>query len=129
MKSKNNINYPKSAAMGVVSMGLNNVIETAKVNEPSVFQPLKFYCMFFFMEKYGYFVTPSYLEDWGSAIALPLHLYRQANKVLQVTNIYPIYSMRMSKLRQTKKEMSYQVTYQPSVISTSYTYATLFSQT
>ena len=30
--------------MGVVSKGLNNEFETAKVNEPSVFEPLKFYC-------------------------------------------------------------------------------------
>ena len=45
MKKENNLNYPKSAAMGVVSKGLNNEFETAKVNEPSVFEPLKFYCV------------------------------------------------------------------------------------
>ena len=45
-KRKNNINYPKSAAMGVVSRGLKNEFETTKVNEPSVLEPLKFYCIY-----------------------------------------------------------------------------------
>ena len=49
MKKKNNLNYPKSAAMEVVSKGLNNEFETAKVNEPSVFEPLKFYCICIFL--------------------------------------------------------------------------------
>ena len=31
--------------MGVCSKGLINEFETAVVNEPSVFEPLKFYCM------------------------------------------------------------------------------------
>ena len=39
-----NINYPKSAALGLFSKGLKNEFETAMVNEPSVFEPLKFYC-------------------------------------------------------------------------------------
>ena len=38
------INYPKSAAMGFFSKGLKNRFETAVVNEPSVFEPVKFYC-------------------------------------------------------------------------------------
>ena len=46
LKKKNNLNYPKSAAMGLVSKGLKNEFETAKVNEPSVFEPLKFYCIY-----------------------------------------------------------------------------------
>ena len=29
-------------------MGLKNKFETAVVNEPSVFEPLKFYCIFLF---------------------------------------------------------------------------------
>ena len=45
MKKKSNLNYPKSAAMGVVSKGLKNEFETAKENEPSVFEPPKFYCI------------------------------------------------------------------------------------
>ena len=30
---------------GIFSSGLKNEFETAVVNEPSVFEPLKFYCM------------------------------------------------------------------------------------
>ena len=32
------------AAMGFFPYGLKNESETAVVNEPSVFEPLKFYC-------------------------------------------------------------------------------------
>ena len=32
--------------MGFFSMGLKNEFETAVVNEPSVFEPLKFYCIY-----------------------------------------------------------------------------------
>ena len=45
MNKKDIINYPKSAAMGFFSIGLKNEFETAVVNEPSVFEPLKFYCI------------------------------------------------------------------------------------
>ena len=45
MKKKNTSNYPKSAAMGIFSKGLKNEFETAVVNEPSVFEPLKFFCI------------------------------------------------------------------------------------
>ena len=45
MKKKNIINYPNSAAMGFFSKGLKNEFETAVVNEPSVFEPLEFYCI------------------------------------------------------------------------------------
>ena len=41
--------------MGVVSKGLKNEFETAKINESSVFEPLKFYCIFFL-----YFPSNSY---------------------------------------------------------------------
>ena len=41
MNKKNNLNYPKSA-----TMGLKNEFKTAVVNEPSMFEPLKFYCTF-----------------------------------------------------------------------------------
>ena len=46
MNKKDTINNPKSAAMGFFSKGLKNEFETAVVNEPSVFEPLKFYCMY-----------------------------------------------------------------------------------
>ena len=45
IKKKITLNYPKSAAMDFCSKGLKNVFETAMVNEPSVFEPLKFYCI------------------------------------------------------------------------------------
>ena len=41
MKRKIDLNFLKSAAMG-----LAHEFETAMVNEPSVFEPLKFYCIF-----------------------------------------------------------------------------------
>ena len=44
MIKKKNLNYPKSAAMGFFSKGVKNEFETAMVNEPLVFEPLKFYC-------------------------------------------------------------------------------------
>ena len=45
MKKKITIYYPKSAAMGFFPKGLKNELETVMVNEPSVFEPLKFYCI------------------------------------------------------------------------------------
>ena len=36
----------KSVGMGFCSKGLKNEFETAVVNEPSVFEPLNFYCIF-----------------------------------------------------------------------------------
>ena len=47
IQNKIALNYPKSAAMGFCSKGLKNEFETAVVNEPSVFEPLKFYCISF----------------------------------------------------------------------------------
>ena len=46
MNEKNILNYPKSAAMGFFSKGLKSEFETAVVNGPSVFEPLKFYCIY-----------------------------------------------------------------------------------
>ena len=43
-KKKITLNYPKSATVRICSTGLKNEFETAMVNEPSVFEPLKFYC-------------------------------------------------------------------------------------
>ena len=44
IKKKITLIYSKSAAMGFYSKGPKNEFETAVVNEPSVFKPLKFYC-------------------------------------------------------------------------------------
>ena len=46
-KKKHTLNYPISAAMGFFSKRLKNEFERARVNEPSVLEPLKFYCMLF----------------------------------------------------------------------------------
>ena len=45
IKKKITLNNPKSAAIGFFSKGLKNEFETAVVNEPSVFEPLKLYCI------------------------------------------------------------------------------------
>ena len=44
VKSKITLIYPKSVAMGFRCKGLKNEFEIAVVNEPSVFEPLKFCC-------------------------------------------------------------------------------------
>ena len=49
IKKKITLNYPKFAAMGFCSKGLKNEFETTMVNEPSVFQPLKFYCIWVYI--------------------------------------------------------------------------------
>ena len=60
IKKKNTFNYPKYAVMGFFFKGLKNDFEPAVVNEPSVFEPLKFYCIFF----YTYFETLSEPFDY-----------------------------------------------------------------
>ena len=45
IKKKITQDYSKYAAMGFISSGLKNEFETAVENEPSVFEPLKFYCI------------------------------------------------------------------------------------
>ena len=47
-KMKITSDYSKSAAMGFFSQGLKNEFKIAVVNETSVFEPLKFYCMHVF---------------------------------------------------------------------------------
>ena len=48
IKKKITLNYPKSAAMGFCSKGFKSEFQTDPVNEPSVFEPLKFYCISIF---------------------------------------------------------------------------------
>ena len=50
--------------MGFISKGLKNEFETAVVNEPSVFEPLKFYCTSFDDEE---FCTKQFKEIVNSA--------------------------------------------------------------
>ena len=42
----NNLRLSQIYSYGIFSNGLNNEFEVAVVNEPSVFEPLKFYCNF-----------------------------------------------------------------------------------
>ena len=44
IKKKITLNYLKSASLAFFSKDLKNEFETAVENEPSVFEPLKFYC-------------------------------------------------------------------------------------
>ena len=53
VKKKIILNDPKSAAMAFCSKGPKKKFETAVVNEPSVFEPLKFYCIYPVDTKYG----------------------------------------------------------------------------
>ena len=53
MNKKDTINYPK---YGLFSKGLKSEFETAVVNEPSVFEPLKFFCSLLNI-RYEYFAT------------------------------------------------------------------------
>ena len=46
LKKKSIQNYSKSATMRFCSKGLKKEFETAVEIEPSVFEPLKFYCIF-----------------------------------------------------------------------------------
>ena len=45
-KKKVTLNYLKSAVMGFCTKVLKNAFEIALVNEPSVFELMKFYCTF-----------------------------------------------------------------------------------
>ena len=45
IKMKITLNHPKYADMGFFSEALKNEFEPDVVNEPSVFEPLKFYCI------------------------------------------------------------------------------------
>ena len=55
-KTRSTLNHPKSAAMGFCYKGLKNEFEIAVVKEPSVFEPLKFYCNQYYDEVNGSFV-------------------------------------------------------------------------
>ena len=61
IKKKITLNYPKSAALGYFSKGLKKEFEPAVVNKPSVFEPLKVYCIFLppFLQRRTFFKTSS----------------------------------------------------------------------
>ena len=47
IKKENDTKLSQICSFGIFSEGLKNEFETAVVNEPSVFEPLKLYCMLF----------------------------------------------------------------------------------
>ena len=47
INTKNHPKLPKICSYGILSKGLKNEFETAVVNESSVFEPLKFYCILY----------------------------------------------------------------------------------
>ena len=51
MNKKNTLNYPKSAALEFFPRDSRTEFETAVVNEPPVFEPLKFYYILNFITK------------------------------------------------------------------------------
>ena len=52
-KKENHTKLSQSAAKGFFPRDSRTSFETAMVNEPSVFEPLKFYCIWFsYMENY-----------------------------------------------------------------------------
>ena len=51
---KISLNYPKSASIEFFHRDLKNEFETAGVNESSVFEPLKVYCIIIYYNKKGY---------------------------------------------------------------------------
>ena len=46
MNKKKHPKLSPVCSYGIFSKGIKNKFETAMVNEPSVFEPLKFYCFF-----------------------------------------------------------------------------------
>ena len=59
-KKRKSIKIGLNCSYGVFSKGHKNEFETAAVNEPSVFQPLNFYCMLKLCRKLGYFRVAKY---------------------------------------------------------------------
>ena len=62
MNMKITPDYSKSAAMRFFSWGLKNEFETAVVKEPSVFDPLKFYCTLKRSNLFLFFFLPTLKE-------------------------------------------------------------------
>ena len=64
-KKENHPKYPKSATMGFFSKGLKNEFETAMVNEPSVFEPLKGLLYLFLVLRVKYNVFNDCFDKWN----------------------------------------------------------------
>ena len=64
-------NQPKLSQIcnyGICSKGPKNTFETAVLNEPSVLQPLKFYCIWWQLKT----TRPVYTQDSSPDSALPI---------------------------------------------------------
>ena len=66
IKKKISLDYSKSAAMGFCSWELKNEFETTVVNKPSVFEPLKFYCVLNLRDNTSLTVLTSDYETFSS---------------------------------------------------------------
>ena len=66
--------------MGFCSKGLKNGFETAVVNEPSVFEPLKFYCTL------EVSILPSALPKFSKLIGQFIALSKKAGKEMHPAN-------------------------------------------
>ena len=62
-KKKSPLNYPKMCSYEIFSKGFKNEFKTALVNEPSVFEPLKVYC-----------IKDTYKEKW-EPLVFPLVIF------------------------------------------------------
>ena len=76
IKKKITLNYPKYnhvCSYETFSKGLKNEFETAVVNQPSVFEPLKFYCILTFQISHYSRSTITFLHlsmlFWGGRVA------------------------------------------------------------
>ena len=70
-----------SAAMGFFSRGFKNEFETAVVIEPSVFEPLKFYCIFSLTSLLNtlIFFVVKYESEALARTAKASHIFQQKN--------------------------------------------------
>ena len=85
IKKKTTINYSKSAALGFCSKGLKNEFETAVVNEPSMFEPPKFYCNCFSMKHEKHLLISLFImqiRNKMTTVAIPTFISRHTSKLI-----------------------------------------------
>ena len=83
IKKKITLNYPKynnGCSYGIFSLGTKNEFETAVVNEPSMFEPLKFFCTVQLTRARGYklerfCLTSSLISDCNCNITSGAGIY------------------------------------------------------
>ena len=90
-KKENHPNYSRSAAMGFFSKGFKNKFETAVLNKPSGFEPLKFSCIwvvYILMRKR----KPFHIQN-----VHPLHINQDIKTFLHIFFPYLLSSMEMQQ--------------------------------